>query len=136
MNSLQLKLALFLALLIISGYLVMIFIGDKGLRDLNAMKEELRTLKAENEVLQQENIEMHRKIQRLKEDPEFIENIAREKFKMIGKDEIVFKFREQRTEKNQMPPETKNTAAISPKTTSGDSSSPVPENSPQPEMND
>ncbi|MBC2763550.1 MAG: septum formation initiator family protein [ANME-2 cluster archaeon] len=68
--------------------------GDNGFRDLNAMKQELNALKAKNENLQQKNIEMHRKIKRLKEDPEFIENIARQELKMIGKDEIVFKFKE------------------------------------------
>ncbi|MCK5784207.1 MAG: septum formation initiator family protein [Desulfobacterales bacterium] len=67
--------------------------------DLNAMKLELSTLKAENENLQQKNIEMHRKIKRLKEDPEFIENIARQELKMIGKDEVVFKFKEDDTTK-------------------------------------
>ena len=33
---------------------------------------------------------MHRKIKRLKEDPDFVENIARQELKMIAKDEIVF----------------------------------------------
>ena len=84
--------------------MVLIFIGDNGVRDLNAMKLELSTLKAENENLQQKNIEMHRKIKRLKEDPEFIENIARQELKMIGKDEVVFKFKEDDTvEKGNQP---------------------------------
>ena len=84
--------------------MVLIFIGDNGVRDLNAMKLELSTLKAKNEGLQQKNIEMHRKIKRLKEDPEFIENIARQELKMIGKDEVVFKFKEDDTvEKGSQP---------------------------------
>jgi cell division protein FtsB len=74
--------------------MVLIVIGDNGVRDLNAMKQKVSILKAENDALQQKNIEMRRKINRLKEDPEFIENIARQELKMIGKDEIVFKFKE------------------------------------------
>ncbi len=94
MNSSHLKIALFFAGLVLVSYMVLIFIGDNGLNDLNAMKQELTDLKAENEVLQQKNIEMHRKIKRLKEDSEFIENIARQELKMIAKDEVVFKFKE------------------------------------------
>ncbi|MCD6584632.1 MAG: septum formation initiator family protein [Desulfobacteraceae bacterium] len=67
------------------------------MRDLNALKQEVIELKAKNNVLQEKNIRMHRKIKRLKEDPKFIENIARQELKMIGKDEIVFKFKEDST---------------------------------------
>ncbi len=83
-----------MAVLILISYMVLIVIGDNGVRDLNAMKQKVSILKAENDALQQKNIEMRRKINRLKEDPEFIENIARQELKMIGKDEIVFKFKE------------------------------------------
>jgi len=93
-NSSHLKIIFFLAVLILISYMVLIVIGDNGVRDLNAMKQKVSTLKAENDVLQQKNIEMRRQINRLKEDPEFIENIARQELKMIGKDEIVFKFKE------------------------------------------
>lgn len=93
MKPSHLKIAFFFAGLILISYMVLIIIGDNGVNDLNAMKQELNDLKAENEELQQKNIEMHRKIKRLKEDPKFIENIARQELKMIRKDEIVFKFK-------------------------------------------
>lgn len=96
MNAFHLKIAFCFALLILCGYMALIIVGDKGLRDLNAAKQKLSILKAENEVLQQKNVELHRKIKRMKEDPEFIENTAREKLKMIGKDEIVFKFKKEK----------------------------------------
>jgi len=89
------------ALLIVSlGFIVY---GDNGLRDFNTLKQELRNLKAANDLLQQENIDLHRKIQRLKEDPEFMETIARQELKMIKKDELVFKFKEDDADKNQTP---------------------------------
>ena len=95
MNASHLKIAFFFALLILCGYMALIIVGDKGLRDLNAAKQKLSILEAENAVLQQKNVELHRQIKRMKEDPEFVENIAREKLKMIGKDEIVFKFKKE-----------------------------------------
>ena len=94
MNPLHLKIAFFFALLILTGYMVLVVVGDKGLFELNAMKQELAALKAENKALEEKNLEMHRKIKRMKEDPAFLESIAREKLKMIAKDEIVFKFKE------------------------------------------
>lgn len=78
-----------------------ILFGDKGWRDLNAMKQELAVLKAENDTLQQENIDLHRRIQRLKEDPEFMETVARQELKMIKKDEIVFKFTDDDADKRR-----------------------------------
>ncbi|MBC2716181.1 MAG: septum formation initiator family protein [Desulfobacteraceae bacterium] len=94
MKPSHLTIAFFFVVLVLVSFFVSIIMGDNGFRDLNAMKQELNALKAKNENLQQKNIEMHRKIKRLKEDPEFIENIARQELKMIGKDEIVFKFKE------------------------------------------
>jgi cell division protein FtsB len=94
MSPLRLKVAFFFALLVLTGYMALVVFGSKGLLELNAMKQELAALKAENKALQEKNLEMHRKIKRMKEDPEFLESIAREKLKMIGKDEIVFKFKE------------------------------------------
>jgi cell division protein FtsB len=94
MKPAHLTLGFFFAGLILIGSLGMMVFGDKGLLDLRAMKQELETLKAQNDVLQRENIDLHRRIKRLREDPVFMETIAREEFKMIKKDELVFKFTE------------------------------------------
>ncbi len=87
-----LKITFFFGVLILISYMALIIMGDNGFHDLNAMKQEVIDLKAQNDVLQQKNIELYRKIKRLKEDPEFIENVARQELKMITSDEIVFKF--------------------------------------------
>jgi cell division protein FtsB len=88
----QLKLTLIFGILVLIAYFAIIIFGDNGLRALNAMKQELNSINVQNEKIQQNNIEKHRKVKRLKEDPEFIENIARQELKMIKKDEVVFKF--------------------------------------------
>lgn len=103
MKPVHITLCFFFAGVILIVSLGFILFGDKGWRDLNAMKQELKALKAENDTLQQENIDLHRRIERLKEDPEFMETIARQELKMIKKDEIVFKFTEDDADKNPTP---------------------------------
>ncbi len=95
MNPLHVKIGLFTALLLLTLYMVLILVGDNGLRELNAMKRELSVLKAENKNLARQNQQLYRQVQRMKEDPEFAESIIREKLKMVAKDEIVFKFKKQ-----------------------------------------
>ena len=101
MKPIHVKIALIFAVLVLIFYFAIIIFGDNGLRDLNAMKQELSSLKEQNKELQQQNIELHRKVKRLKEDPEFIENIARQELKMIGKDEVVFKFQKKEAVKDK-----------------------------------
>jgi cell division protein FtsB len=106
-KPIHVKIALVFAVLVLVSYFAIIIFGDNGLRDLNAMKQELKSLKAQNEELQRQNIEMHRKVKRLKEDPEFIENIARQELKMIGEDEVVFKFQNKKKMEDTVPNESK-----------------------------
>ena len=49
-----------------------------------------------NEKLNQENLVMYREIDRLKNDPKFVENVVRQELGVIAKDEVIFK-----TAKNQ-----------------------------------
>jgi len=102
------KITLVFALLILISCVAIIIFGDNGLNDLNAMKQELKHLKEQNKALQRQNIKMHRMVKRLKEDPEFIENIARQELKMIGEDEVAFKFqkKENKQDADPHPPKT------------------------------
>ena len=102
MKPAQIKIALIFGILVLISYFVIIIFGDNGLRDLNVMKQELNSLEIQNETIQQENIKKHRKVKRLKEDPEFIENIARQELKMIGQDEVVFKFQKKEADKDEL----------------------------------
>ncbi len=93
MKSIHAKIAFAFAVLILLSYLVLIITGDRGLMDLRGMRQKLNSLKMENKNLEQQNIEMYRKIKRLKDDPAYTESIARQELKMIKKDEIVFEFK-------------------------------------------
>ncbi|MGB9499731.1 MAG: FtsB family cell division protein [Dissulfuribacterales bacterium] len=110
MKPIHVKIAIVFAVLILVSCFVIIIWGDNGLRDLNTTKQKLNDLKIQNTELQRRNIELSRKVKRLKEDPEYIEDIARQELKMIGKDEVVFKFlKKEAAETNKaVEPEKKN----------------------------
>lgn len=81
---------------IFSFFLLVIF-GDDALLELNRVKKERNILIKKNEELVRENKSMYTEIERLKHDPEYIENVARRELGMIGKNEIIFKV-EKKTE--------------------------------------
>jgi cell division protein FtsB len=87
--------AFMIASMIIIAYFFLVVRGEKGWDELNAMKLEVKTLKAQNEALTQKNTELQQKVNRLKNDPGFLEDIARQELKVIAKDEIVFKFKKE-----------------------------------------
>jgi cell division protein FtsB len=55
------------------------------------MKKERDRLSSQNRQIIQENIGLGVEIDRLKNDPSYIESVARREFGMIGQDEIVVK---------------------------------------------
>ena len=54
----------------------------------------------ENKKIEAENLKLYHKIERLKHDPEYIENVARQELGMTGKDEIIIKFKNKKMENN------------------------------------
>jgi cell division protein FtsB len=98
----HLRIVFVFAALVLISYFILIIIGDNGLKDLNEMKQELKTIQLQNDEIEQKNIELHRKIKRLKDDPEYIENIARQELKMVGKDEVVFKFKKEDAKEDEI----------------------------------
>ncbi len=80
-----------LTLLLMSSLFIFIVFGENGLVDLHRLKTERDHLLQKNEALTQENLSLYREIERLKEDPEYVENIARQELGVIGKDEVILK---------------------------------------------
>ena len=85
-----------LIILILFSLLLLIIFGDNGLVDFVLIKGERDSLIEKNEKLNQENLNMYREIDRLKNDPKFVENVVRQELGVIAKDEVIFK-----TGKNQ-----------------------------------
>jgi cell division protein FtsB len=75
------------------GLLVFGIFGEKGLTDLNRLKGELRQMNQQIDRLKQENLVLYRYIDRLRNDPDFVESVARQELGMIGKDEVIINFR-------------------------------------------
>ena len=85
-----------MVILILFSLLLLIIFGDNGLVDFVLIKGEKNSLIEKNEKLNQGNLNMYREIDRLKNDPKFVENVVRQELGVIGKDEVIFK-----TGKNQ-----------------------------------
>ena len=76
-------------ILIVFGFLFVIGLGKRGAADLYQLKLERDRLQAANLALQKKNRALYRTIERLKNDPEFVENIARTELGMTRRDEVV-----------------------------------------------
>jgi len=82
-----------LAMLLLAAMLLLILFGDNGINDLKELKGEQDKLTGINLKLERENQSLYREIRRLKTDPGYIENIARQELGMVGKGEVVIKTR-------------------------------------------
>ena len=80
-----------IAILFLAALLFFIIVSEHGLADLVFLKQERRKLVEKSERLTQENLSIGIEIDRLKHDPEYIENIARKELGMIGEDEVILK---------------------------------------------
>jgi cell division protein FtsB len=85
------KILLSIVILLLFSLLIFIMFSDNGLGDLFKLKSERDRLLQENARLKRENLTMYRMIERLKNDPEYIESIARKELGMIKKGEVILK---------------------------------------------
>ena len=82
--------------ILISGCIILLFamllfslFSDKGLSDYFELKTERDRLVLENIRLKEKNDELYRTIERLRNDPEYIESVARKELGMIKEDEVI-----------------------------------------------
>ena len=85
------KILLSIVILVLFSLLLFIMFSDSGLADLFKLKSEKDRLLQENARLKRENLTMYRTIERLKNDPDYIESIARKELGMIQKGEVILK---------------------------------------------
>lgn len=72
--------------------MLVVLFGDNGLIELHRKQGTYQRLLVENERLTQENLKMYRTIDRLANDPAFVESVARRELGMVRPDELIFKF--------------------------------------------
>jgi len=80
-----------IAILLLAAMFLFITVSEHGLADLIFLKKERRKLVEKSEQLTRENLSISIEIDRLKHDPEYIENVARKELGMIGEDEVILK---------------------------------------------
>ena len=89
--SLKKNIMLVLAIMTMLLMLLFIVFGENGLTDLNKLKMEKDNLSKKNDELKKENLSLYREIERLKNDPIYVEDVARKELGVIGKDEMIIK---------------------------------------------
>ena len=85
-----------LCLLLLAALLLLIIFSDKGINDLRELKTEQSRMIGINLELERENQRLYREIKRLKTDPAYIENVARQELGMVGKHEVIIRSQEAR----------------------------------------
>jgi cell division protein FtsB len=80
--------------LILVALLFFIVFSERGLADLNWLRKEKRVLLERNASVSATNEELSMEIDRLKNDPDYIEQIARRELGMIGREEMIIKSRD------------------------------------------
>jgi cell division protein FtsB len=79
------------AVFFLIALLFFIVFSERGLADFNLMKKERDRISAQNRQITQDNVSLGVEIDRLKNDPHYIESVARKEFGMIGPEEVVVK---------------------------------------------
>ncbi|MDY6951925.1 MAG: septum formation initiator family protein [Thermodesulfobacteriota bacterium] len=83
------KLIIVGGIVILLGFLVVIGLGDRGAVDLYELRQERDRLQKTNAELEEKNQEQYRTVERLRNDMEFVEDIARTELGMTREDEVV-----------------------------------------------
>jgi cell division protein FtsB len=75
--------------LLLASFLFVIGLGKQGAVDLYQLRREREQLEKSNSVLREQNEALYKTIRRLKEDMDFVENIARTELGMTRAEEMV-----------------------------------------------
>ncbi len=88
-----------ITILSLAAVLFFSIVSEHGLADLIFLRQERSKLVEKGERLTRENLSIGIEIDRLKHDPEYIENVARKELGMIGEDEVILKPQSRREQK-------------------------------------
>ena len=88
-----------ITILSLAALLFFSIVSEHGLADLILLRQERSKLVEKSERLTRENLSIGIEIDRLKHDPEYIENVARKELGMIGEDEVILKPQSRREQK-------------------------------------
>ena len=94
--SLKKKIMLVLAIMAMCSMLLFIVFGENGLTDLYKLKMEKDNLSKKSDELKKKNLSLYREIERLKNDPGYVEDVARKELGVIGKDDVIIKVKKKK----------------------------------------
>jgi cell division protein FtsB len=86
------KITLVAAVTVLAILLLVVILGDNGLLGLYRQHAAYQMLCSDNAALSRENLQLYRTIDRLQNDPSYVENVARREMGMIRADELIFQF--------------------------------------------
>lgn len=98
--SQQKQLFRFLICIIILALLWVVFAPGSGIFFLQRQKKQLAALEAEQQRLIQENKDISEDIEHLQKDKSYLEQVAREEYGMLKKNEMVFDFNKDEKKKD------------------------------------
>ena len=73
-----------------ASLLFILFTPGRGLVPLRNLKKEVQALDRDNKTLHQRNVELAQEIELLKNDKDYLEQLAREKYGLLKKNEEVY----------------------------------------------
>ena len=79
-----------LAAVIVFSLLFILFAPGRGFFPYRNLKKEVQALDRDNKILHQRNIELAQEIELLKNDKDYLEQLAREKYGLLKKNEEVY----------------------------------------------
>ena len=98
--NLKKNIVLFVAILSMFLMLLFMVFGENGLTDLYRLKTKRDHMVKKTQELTKKNLSLYREIERLKNDPKYVENVARQELGVIGKDEVIIKVKKRKRQNN------------------------------------
>lgn len=97
------KFVLLICIVFMAAMLGLICFGDNGIVELYLLRKERDRITEGNEQLHKENTVLYRQVDRLQNDPAYIEEAARQNLGMVGKKEIILRFRNNEAKSSSAP---------------------------------
>jgi len=73
-----------------AGFFFLTIHGNQGMRQIHQLAQKREGLVRENQELNKKNETLYREITRLKQDPLYLEEVARKEFGLVKPNEIIF----------------------------------------------
>ncbi len=76
------------------GLALTLIYSNRGYRQLLRLKQEQKIIESANEELEEQNRKLMMQIDKIKNDPRYIEEVARKKLGLVRPDELIFKLKD------------------------------------------